>query len=89
MKHGTNSNQNIPSYIVPSYIGEIKNIVSENRVYPLKELFMQLRKNYPEVRSMRSLKRDIETYTEDFVNSNNMIVSRQGLLNDILSIIAN
>ena len=86
MKQGINSNQNIPSYI-----GEIKSIVSENRVYPLKELFMQLRKNYPaEVRSMRSLKRDIETYTEDFlVNSNNMIVSRQGLLNDILSIIAN
>lgn len=85
MKQGINSNQNIPSYI-----GEIKSIVSENRVYPLKELFMQLRKNYPEVRSMRSLKKDIETYTEDFwVNSNNMIVSRQGLLNDILSIIAN
>jgi len=85
MKQGINSNQNIPSYI-----GEVKSIVSENRVYPLKELFMQLRKNYPEVRSMRSLKKDIETYTEDFwVNSNNMIVSRQGLLNDILSIIAN
>lgn len=84
MKQGINSNQNMPSYI-----REIKSIVSENRVYPLKELFMQLRKNYPEVRSMRSLKRDIETYTEDFVNSNNMIVSRQGLLNDILSIIAN
>lgn len=85
MKQGINSNQNIPSYI-----GEIKSIVSENRVYPLKELFIQLRKNYPEVRSMRSLKKDIETYTEDFlVNSNNMIVSRQGLLNDILSIIAN
>ena len=85
MKQGINSNQNIPSYI-----GEIKSIISENRVYPLKELFMQLRKNYPEVRSMRSLKKDIETYTEDFlVNSNNMIVSRQGLLNDILSIIAN
>lgn len=83
MKQGINSN-------IPSYIGEIKSIVSENRVYPLKELFMQLRKNYPEVRSMRSLKKDIETYTEDFlVNSNNMIVSRQGLLNDILSIIAN
>lgn len=85
MKQGINSNQNMPSYI-----GEVKSIVSENRVYPLKELFMQLRKNYPEVRSMRSLKKDIETYTEDFlVNSNNMIVSRQGLLNDILSIIAN
>ena len=85
MKQGINLNQNIPSYI-----GEIKSIVSENKVYPLKELFMQLRKNYPEVRSMRSLKKDIETYTEDFwVNSNNMIVSRQGLLNDILSIIAN
>ena len=85
MKQGINSNQNMPSYI-----GEIKSIVSENRVYPLKELFMQLRKNYPEVRSMRSLKKDIETYTEDFwVNSNNMIVSRQGLLNDILSIIIN
>lgn len=85
MKQGINSNQNMPSYI-----REIKSIVSENRVYPLKELFMQLRKNYPEVRSMRSLKKDIETYTEDFwVNSNNMIVSRQGLLNDILSIIAN
>ena len=84
MKQEINSNQNMPSYI-----REIKSIVSENRVYPLKELFMQLRKNYPEVRSMRSLKRDIETYTEDFVNSNNMIVSRQGLLNDILSIIAN
>ena len=85
MKQEINSNQNIPSYI-----GEVKSIVSENRVYPLKELFMQLRKNYPEVRSMRSLKKDIETYTEDFwVNSNNMIVSRQGLLNDILSIIAN
>ncbi len=85
MKQGINSNQNMPSYI-----GEVKSIVSENRVYPLKELFIQLRKNYPEVRSMRSLKRDIETYTEDFlVNSNNMIVFRQGLLNDILSIIAN
>lgn len=84
MKQGINSNQNIPSYI-----GEIKSIVSENRVYPLKELFMQLRKNYPEVRSMRSLKKDIETYTEDFwVNNNNMIISKQGLLSDILSIIA-
>jgi len=84
MKQEINSNQNIPSYI-----GEVKSIVSENRVYPLKELFMQLRKNYPEIRSMRSLKKDIETYTEDFrVNSKNMIISKQGLLSDILSIIS-
>jgi hypothetical protein len=85
MKQETNTNQNIPSYI-----GEVKSIVSKNKVYPLKELFMQIRKNHPEVRSMRTLKKDIETYTEDFrVNSNNMIISKQGLLSDILSIIAN
>lgn len=80
---------NISNKTIPPYIGEIKDIMSKNKVYPLKDLFMQIRKKYPQVKSMRSLKEDIETYTEDRVNSNNMIVSKQKLLNDILSIIAN
>lgn len=85
MKQVTATNQN-----VPAYIGEVKSIVSDNKVYPLKELFMQIRKKYPEVDSMRNLKEDIETYIEDLrVNNNNLIISKQGLLTDILSIIAN
>ena len=85
MKQVTKMNQSMPAYI-----GEVKSIVSENKVYPLKDLFMQIRKEYPEVESMRNLKKDIETYTEDLkVNSNNLIISKNGLLTDILSIIAN
>jgi len=85
MKQVTKMNQSMPAYI-----GEVKSIVSENKVYPLKDLFMQIRKEYPEVESMRNLKKDIETYTEDLkVNSNNLIISKNGLLTDILSIITN
>lgn len=75
---------------VPAYIGEVKNIVSDNNVYPLKELFMEIRKEYPEINSMRHLKKDIETYIDDFkVSKNNLIISKKGLLTDILTIIAN
>lgn len=75
---------------VPAYIGEVKSIVSDNNVYPLKELFMEIRKEYPEINSMRHLKEDIETYIDDFkVSKNNLIISKKGLLTDILTIIAN
>ncbi len=75
---------------VPAYIGEVKSIVSDNNVYPLKELFMEIRKEYPEINSMRHLKKDIETYIDDFkVSKNNLIISKKGLLTDILTIIAN
>lgn len=85
MKQVTSTNKPIPAYI-----GKIKCIVSENKVYPLKELFMQIRKDYPEINSMRNLKEEIETYTEDLrVNNNNLIISKKGLMTDILSIIAN
>lgn len=75
---------------VPAYIGEVKSIVSDNNVYPLKELFVEIRKEYPEINSMRHLKKDIETYIDDFkVSKNNLIISKKGLLTDILTIIAN
>lgn len=75
---------------VPAYIGEVKSIVSDNNVYPLKELFMEIRKEYPEINSMRHLKKDIETYIDDFkVSKNNLIISKKRLLTDILTIIAN
>lgn len=85
MKKGTKNQSK-----VPAYIGEVKSIVSDNNVYPLKELFMEIRKEYPEINSMRHLKKDIETYIDDFkVSKNNLIISKKGLLTDILTIIAN
>lgn len=74
----------------PAYLDEVKNIVSNNKVYPLKKLFLEIRKDYPEVDSMRNLKEDIETYMDGFkVSKDNLIISKKMLLSEIMSIIAN
>ena len=74
---------------VPLYILEMKEIVAKENIYPLKDLFNQLRKKYPEVISMRMLKSEIEEYSADYrVNKNNQIVSKNSIMSDILSIIS-
>ncbi|QUH22091.1 hypothetical protein [Alkaliphilus sp. B6464] len=73
---------------VPDYITEIIKVVDSNNVYPLKDLFMKLRKDYPEIDSMRSLKQDIEEHIVDFsVNQNNLIINKGSLANNLLGII--
>lgn len=87
MKKAT-ANENLKQK--PVYIEKVKHILSNSNVYPLKDLFMEIRKEYPEVNSMRNLKEDIETYIDDFkVNKDNLIISKKGLLADIISIITN
>lgn len=72
----------------PDYIDKIREVMSEKKVYPLKDLFMEIRKDYPDVVSMRHLKKDIEKYIKDYqVNNNNLVICKQSLLTDILSII--
>lgn len=73
---------------IPNYIPEIEKVMTSKKVYPLKDLFLKLRKDYPEIGSMRNLKNDIEKYLNNFsINQNNLIINRNCLANDLLKVL--
>lgn len=72
----------------PAYIAEVKRIVDNKPVTPLKDVFMALRKDFPEVENMRTLKINIEKHLDGMcVNQNNLIISKSNIFDDIMNIL--
>ncbi|MFW6007630.1 MAG: hypothetical protein ACOCP8_00070 [archaeon] len=72
----------------PIYLNTVKEML-KNKDYSLKDIFIKLRKEYPEqVKSIRKLKADINSHFDDIcVDKEGNIVRVDNLLEDITSIL--
>lgn len=72
----------------PEYLNEVERFMETVKTVELKELFIRLRRKHPEIKSMRTMKEDIQNHLDSItVNQKDVIVNKALFTEDLLGIL--